>query len=172
MIASWCELSGVSLFQVVCFQAPFIFLAPECSVLFSLLHTFGLILYLSVHNCGISCGFASLLGDLAVWYGRALSCYLALASPCKMPIKHIKIYVYLWTVQGKKKGQYRRWAERCLWTFCWWSGRIVENSSSELCKRENLANSPENDRRIKKWDSFRDTSCLGHWQQGSVFHMY
>lgn len=29
--------------------------------------------------------------------------YLALASPCKMPIKHIKIYIYLWAVQGKKR---------------------------------------------------------------------
>lgn len=132
----------MSLFQVVCFQAPFIFLAPECSVLFSLLRTFGLILFLSVHNCGISCGFASLLGDLAVWYGRALSCYLALASPCKMPIKHIKIYVYLWTVQGKKRdsigdGQ----KDACGHFVDVRGGRIVENSSSELCKRENLANS-------------------------------
>lgn len=71
-IASRFELSGVSHFQVVCFQAPFIFLAPECSVLFSLLRTFVLILFLSVHHCAVSRGFAPLLGDVAMWSGRAL----------------------------------------------------------------------------------------------------
>lgn len=64
--------------------------------------------------------------------------YLALASPCKMPMKHIKLYIYLWTVQEKKKDRDSigdRQKDACGHFVDAHGNRIVDNSSSELCKK-------------------------------------
>lgn len=112
MIALWCELLECC-FQrgYLLLQSPFIFLALERTVLFSLLSTFVLMLLLIYKKrSGIShAGFASLLGDPALVLQSFMSYCSVLASKWNMQIKCVKRYTFLRQGQhGKlKQGQYR-----------------------------------------------------------------